>query len=49
VEEAKRILKNGDYKTIAEVGYAVGFNSPSNFIRVFKGEVGVSPKAYSEA
>jgi len=49
VEEAKRILSGNDYKTIAEVGYLVGFNSPSNFIRVFKGEVGVSPKSFSES
>ena len=48
IEEAKRILKNKEYQTISEVGYTVGFNSPSNFIRVFKGEVGVSPKVFSE-
>lgn len=48
IEEAKRILKSGEFKTIAEVGYAVGFNSSSNFIRVFKGEEGVSPKSFAE-
>lgn len=48
IEEAKRILKTGDFKTVAEVGYIVGFNSPSNFIRVFKGIVGLSPKKYLE-
>jgi AraC-like DNA-binding protein len=48
IEEAKRILNSGEFKTIAEVGYAVGFNSSSNFIRVFKGEEGISPKSFSE-
>jgi AraC-like DNA-binding protein len=48
VEEAKRLLKKGDFKTVSEVGYTVGFNSPSNFTRVFKGQEGTSPKKYSE-
>lgn len=48
IEEAKRILKSGNYKTVSEVGYTVGFNSPSNFIRVFKGLEDISPKNYSE-
>lgn len=45
-EEAKRVLVKGDFKTISEIGYLVGFNSPSNFIRVFKSMEGVSPKKY---
>jgi AraC-like DNA-binding protein len=48
LEEAKRLLKIGDYKTVSEVGYTVGFNSPSNFIRVFKGQEGPSPKKFAE-
>tara|TARA_B100000809_G_scaffold197519_1_gene197153 strand:- start:542 stop:1663 length:1122 start_codon:yes stop_codon:yes gene_type:complete len=48
IEEAKRLLKNKHYKTIAEIGYTVGFNSPSNFIRVFKNLEGTSPKNFSE-
>lgn len=48
IEEAKRILKSGEYKTVSEVGYDVGFNSPSNFIRVFKGIEGTSPKKFVE-
>ena len=48
LEEAKRLLKEGNYKTVSEVGYTVGFNSPSNFIRVFKGQEGTSPKKYLE-
>lgn len=47
IEEAKRILQAKDYKTVSEVGYAVGFNSPSNFNRVFKTVVGVSPKQFA--
>ena len=39
---------NDYYKTIAEVGYTVGFNSSSNFIRVFKSLEGMSPKAFVE-
>lgn len=46
LEEAKRLLKEGHFATISEVGYAVGFNSASNFIRVFKSQIGVSPKSY---
>lgn len=48
IEEAKRILKQGDFKTVAEVGFLVGFNSSSNFIRVFKAQEGVSPKKFLE-
>ncbi|MFT6747503.1 MAG: AraC-like DNA-binding protein [Glaciecola sp.] len=46
VEEAKRLIKSRNFKTISEVGYMVGFNSPSNFNRVFKAIVGTSPKQY---
>ncbi len=48
IEEAKRVLKSGDFKTVAEVGFLVGFNSSSNFIRVFKAQEGVSPKKFLE-
>lgn len=48
VEEAKRLLKLGNAKTVSEIGYDVGFNSPSNFIRVFKNLEGISPKKYLE-
>lgn len=46
IEAAKKTLIARNYATISEVGYAVGFNSPSNFIRVFKAQVGESPKKY---
>lgn len=48
IEEAKRILTSGNYKTVSEVGYIVGFNSPSNFIRVFKSQVDTSPKKFAD-
>ncbi len=48
ITQAKVFLESGDYKTIAEIGYSVGFNSSSNFIRVFKSQEGLSPKSYAE-
>lgn len=48
IEEAKRILLEGSFKSISDVAYSVGFNSPSNFNRVFKASEGVSPKIFSE-
>jgi len=48
INEAKRILLTKDFKTVAEVGYTVGFNSSSNFIRVFKSQEGQSPKSFAE-
>ncbi len=48
VTQAKSFLISGNYKTIAEIGYSVGFNSSSNFIRVFKSQEGLSPKNYAE-
>ncbi len=48
LSEAKRRLLKGEHITISELGYLVGFNSPSNFIRVFKEEEGMSPKKFAE-
>jgi AraC-like DNA-binding protein len=48
VEEAKRLIQSKEYKTISEIGYVVGFNSPSNFNRVFKAMTGRSPKQFGE-
>lgn len=45
VTEARRLLEN-HVMPIADVGAAVGFDDPSYFARVFKREVGVSPKDY---
>lgn len=44
IEESKRLLKEGKFKTIADIAYLVGFNSPNNYNRVFKSIEGTSPK-----
>ena len=46
IQEAKHILSTNKFKTISEIGYLVGFNSPSNFNRVFHSLEGISPKKY---
>ena len=48
VEEAKRLFLAHEKKSISEVGYLVGFNSPSNFNRVFKALEGCSPKDFNK-
>lgn len=46
IEMAKELLDDGNNLTIAELGFKVGYNSPSNFGRVFLKYVGVSPGHY---
>ena len=41
ISEAKRLLASG--KSVTDTAFASGFNDYANFIRVFKGSVGVSP------
>ena len=48
IEESKRLLKEKTFESVAEVGYAVGFNSSTNFNRVFKSLENISPKQYQE-
>ena len=48
ITEAKRLLLKRGAMTISELGYSIGFNSPSNFIRVFKEEEGMAPKKYAD-
>lgn len=48
IEEAKRIFQHEPFESISNVGYDVGFNSPSNFNRVFKSIEGVSPSQFIE-
>ncbi|MFD2434041.1 helix-turn-helix domain-containing protein [Mesonia maritima] len=43
---AAKLLKKSD-TNIAQVGYAVGFSSPSYFSRSFKKVYGQSPKEFS--
>ncbi len=45
IKQAKRLLEAGD-KNITEVAQAVGFSDSSYFSRVFRSEVGVSPRQY---
>jgi AraC-like DNA-binding protein len=45
VERAKSLLWNSD-KSIREVAYALGFEHPSHFTKIFKAKVGVSPKEF---
>lgn len=45
IESAAAQLRTGD-KSIVDVGCSVGFNDPSQFARLFRRHMGVSPKAY---
>ncbi|MDH3978353.1 MAG: AraC family transcriptional regulator [Gammaproteobacteria bacterium] len=42
---AKQWLENGDI-SITDISKALGYRSPSNFSRAFRGHVGQSPRAY---
>lgn len=41
--EAYRMLENKQYRTVLEVGYSVGFDSPSYFSRKFTERFGIKP------
>ncbi len=45
ITEAKNLLVEGQ-KSIAEIAYDLGFENPPYFSRLFKKEVGVSPKEF---
>jgi AraC-like DNA-binding protein len=45
VRQAKALLEAGE-KGITEIAVEVGFSSSSYFTRVFRDEVGVSPRDY---
>jgi AraC-like DNA-binding protein len=47
VRQAKAFLEQGDM-LITEVALAVGFADSNYFARVFRREVGVSPRAYQQ-
>ncbi len=47
VNEACKKLLGGKYESVAEVAYHSGFNSITNFNRVFKSIVGKSPREYA--
>jgi len=48
VNQAKHLLTN-THKTITEIALQVGFSDSGYFSRIFRREVGVSPKAYRQA
>jgi AraC family transcriptional regulator, transcriptional activator of pobA len=45
ISEAKNMLVGGEH-SISEIAYRLGFENPPYFSRLFKKEVGVSPKEY---
>jgi len=45
ISEAKNMLVEGE-QSISEIAYQLGFENPPYFSRLFKKEVGVSPKEY---
>lgn len=49
INEACKRLTSGNYENISVVAYACGFNSLTNFNRVFKQVMKVAPKSYLDA
>jgi AraC-like DNA-binding protein len=45
ISEAKNMLVEGE-RSISEIAYQLGFENPPYFSRLFKKEVGISPKEY---
>ena len=45
---AKTIIESGDYDTINEVAFSVGYNDPLYFSRAFKKKYGLSPSRYTQ-
>ncbi len=45
LERAKTLIREGG-RTMAEISYAVGFNDPHYFSRIFKQEFGMTPTEY---
>ena len=45
IQEAKRLIKYSA-DDIAEIGYDLGFDEPTHFIRFFKKQTSLTPKAY---
>jgi len=48
ISEAKNLLKGTDNATVGEIAYTLGFENLPYFSRLFKKEVGVSPKQYKK-
>ena len=47
INEARKKLVDGNYDSISSVAYDCGFNSITNFNRVFKSATGKSPREYA--
>ena len=45
ISEAKNLLVEGE-KSVSEIAYQLGFENPPYFSRLFKKEVGISPKDF---
>lgn len=48
LSHAKAIIDSGDFDTITEIAFSVGYNDPLYFSRVFKKKYGVSPSKYAK-
>ncbi|RZL49014.1 MAG: AraC family transcriptional regulator [Pedobacter sp.] len=48
INEACKKLTSGNFENISAVAYTCGFNSLTNFNRVFKSVMGYAPKSYIE-
>jgi signal transduction histidine kinase/DNA-binding response OmpR family regulator len=46
LQKARHLLEQKAYPTVAEVGYACGFNSPSYFTKIFNRHFGKTPTSY---
>lgn len=46
LKKAAELIRQGEYRT-SEVGYRVGINSPSHFIKLFQQQFGMTPKEFS--
>ena len=44
VKQAKKLLDKKDGRTVIEIAYLCGFNSPNTFYRAYKKVYGISPK-----
>jgi AraC-like DNA-binding protein len=45
ISQAKNLLTGGD-QSVSEIAYALGFESPPYFSRLFKKQVGITPKEF---
>ncbi|WP_262246664.1 hybrid sensor histidine kinase/response regulator transcription factor [Parapedobacter soli] len=46
LKKSMRLLDENRHESVANIAFAVGFNDPSYFIRLFKGYFGVTPGQY---